>query len=89
MRPRQEDPTMTDRQILERMIFLTNKLCDVCNKDGYGSDAYYAVLNEVHELGAEFKCIRQVSRGVMNFVIIAAILFVLYLVYCIVSEGFV
>jgi len=79
---------MTDKQILERLVFLTQKLCDVTEKDGYGSDAYYAVLDEVHEFGKLLNRRPGVSPGVMNFVYIAAILFVLYLVYCIVSEGF-
>ena len=79
---------MTEREFLERFIFLAQKLCDVTNDDGYGSDAYYAVLDEVQELGKSFKGSHRVSPWIRNFAYIAAILFVLYLVYCLLAEAF-
>jgi len=79
---------MTDREFLERMTFLAQKLFDVTDTDGYGSDAYKSVLDEVHELGTSFNPKRPVSRGVMTFVYIAAILFVLYLISLLFSDWF-
>ena len=79
---------MTDREFLERMTFLVQKLCDVTDKDGYGSDAYNTVMDELHELGESFNRSQRVSPWLRNFVYIAAILFVLYLVYCLLAEAF-
>jgi len=36
------------------MIALTYKLTDTVERDGYRSDAYNAVLDEIHESGARF-----------------------------------
>lgn len=79
---------MTDRQFLERMIFLTEKMCDIYNAEPLDQDARQAIRDEVHELGQKFNRSHRVSPRVMNFFYIAAILFVVYLVYCILSEGF-
>lgn len=79
---------MNDRQFLEHMFDLTVRLTDAVENDGYRSDAYNAVLKEIAECGSKFNRRKRISRGVMNFVYIAAILFVLYLVYCLLSEGF-
>jgi len=66
---------MTDRQFLERMIFLTKKLCDVTNEDGYGSDSYFAVLDEIREMGTSFnRSHRRQPWGI--------IFFCLFLLYC-------
>lgn len=79
---------MKDSTYLKQMLVLTQRLCDACNTDGYGSDAYNEVLKEISVSAARFNRSWLVSSRVMSFVVIAAILFVLYLVYCIVSEGF-
>lgn len=78
---------MTDKQFLEHMRYLITRLTDAVEQDGYRSDAYNEVLKEISECGENFNRRKPISPWVMNFVYIAAILFVLYLVYCLVSEG--
>ena len=77
---------MTDRQFLERMTFLAQKLCDVTDSDGYGSDAYNAVLDEVHELGSTFNRNHRRRSWIASFTLFSLILFLLYIIYLIVSE---
>lgn len=79
---------MTDRQYLEYLFYLTVKLTDAVEKDGFRSDAYNAVLKEIAECASNFNRRERISRRVMNFVYISAILFVLYIIYCVLSEGF-
>ncbi len=45
---------MKNREFLERMIFLTQKMCDVYNQEPIDQKALYAVRKEVHEAGRAF-----------------------------------
>ena len=78
---------MTDEQFLKHMFDLTVKLTEAVERDGYRSDAYNEVLKEIAECGSKFDRHKRISCGVMRFVYTATILFVLYLVYCLLSEG--
>jgi len=77
---------MTDRQFLQRMISLTEKLCDVTNKDGYGSEAYHSVLDEVREMGISFNRSHRCRSWIAYFSAFSAILFVLYIIYLLFAE---
>ncbi len=45
---------MTDHQYLKEMLDLTVKLTNACENDGYGSDAYNAVLTEIATSAVKF-----------------------------------
>jgi len=77
---------MTEREFLERMIALTGKLCDIYDTDPFDQDARKVILDEVRETGIQFNHSRRISTWIIKFVYIAAILFVIYLVYCGLSE---
>lgn len=79
---------MTEEHFIERLVFLAKKMCKVYNKKPVDDIARQAILDEVHELGQRFNRDRRRRPWFIQFVIISLILFVLYLVYCIVSEGF-
>lgn len=79
---------MTDSEYLEEMIVLTTRLTDASNNFGLRSPEYNAVLKEISASAARFNRSRHVSSVVMRFVYVSAILFVLYLVYCVLCEAF-
>jgi len=79
---------MTDQQFLKRIIALAEKLSDVTNLHGYRSPPYCAVLDEISQLGESINRSRRRHSWIVYFVIISAIVFVLYLVYCLLAEGF-
>jgi len=45
---------MTDREYLKEMLDLTVRLTNACENDGYGSDAYNAVLVEIANSAVKF-----------------------------------
>lgn len=79
---------MTDHEYHKQLLELTAKLARAASARPYDPDAYNAVLDELTELGKKPIEDRRISPIVLSFVYLSAILFVLYLVYCIVSEGF-
>jgi len=78
---------MTDREYLEEMIHLTVKLTDAVDNFGYRSNEYNAVVKEISVSAERFNHSRRISRVVMRFVIIAAIVFVAYLFYLFLCEA--
>lgn len=79
---------MTERKYLELMIALKHELERVRNTRPYDHDAYNEVIESMNRLSRIHYLSHLRRPWVMNLVYIAAILLVLYLVYCIVSEGF-
>lgn len=77
---------MTDRQFIKRMIFLTEKMCDIYNAEPLDQVARQAVIDEVRDIGEKLNRSRHIDTWIIKFVYIAAILFVIYLVYCGLSE---
>ena len=43
---------MTNRKYLKHLIKLTMKLTDIVESDGYRSDAYYEVLDEISQFAS-------------------------------------
>ena len=74
---------MTDREFLERMTFLVQKLCDVTDKDGYGTDAYNAVMDELHELGESLNRSHRRRSWYMFFIICCFLYFLAWLIWAI------
>jgi len=70
-----EDLRMTDRQYLRHLLKLTIKISDVCDTDGYGSDAYNAVLKEISDSALKFN--RSRSRRRRPWLRIALVVFLL------------
>lgn len=72
-----------DTYFMKRMIFLTNKLCDVTNTEPYDPDAYNAVLREVNELATVINRDHRRKQILIPVLIILGLLVLAWLVYSI------
>lgn len=77
---------MKNREFLERMIFLTQKMTNVYNADPIDQKALDEVRKEIYDAGQRFDCTYRHKRWTTRFTYIALILFVLWLVYMLLSE---
>lgn len=79
---------MKDQEFIERMIFLTHKLCEVYNQEPFDQNALDEVRKEIYNAGQAVNRDHRHKPWIFNFAVISAILFVLYLFYCLLSEAF-
>ncbi|MBA7622218.1 hypothetical protein ES703_29592 [subsurface metagenome] len=67
---------MTDHEYLKQMLDLTVRLTNACENDGYGSDAYNAVLTEIATSAVKFNHSRR-RRSLFTRASIVLLIFVL------------
>lgn len=79
---------MKTQKFLERLIFLTQKMCEIYNQEPIDQNALDEVRKEIYDAGQAFDSDQKLKPWIFNFAVISAIIFVLYLVYCLLSEGF-
>ena len=79
---------MTDHTYLKIMVSLGEDLERAASAEPYDPDEYNNIINAIESTNRVWYHSRQRRSLVISFAYIAAILFVLYLVYCILSEGF-
>ena len=78
---------MTETEYLKQMISLIRDLDRAASADPYDPDEYNKVINAIHSTNDAWSRSRRISSGVLSFAYISAILFVLYLIYCLLSEA--
>ncbi len=74
---------MTDHQYLKEMLDLTVKLTNACEKDGYGSDAYNAVLVEIANSAVKFnhsRCRRDWYIKASIFLLLCVLAWAFYMI---------
>lgn len=71
---------MTDEQYLQKLLKLVKKLTDTVESDGFRSDAYYAVLDEVNTSAARFNRSRQRRHWLPFGVIFFLVCFLFWLI---------
>jgi len=80
---------MTEKQFIDRLISLTKKMSDIYDSEPIDQNALDEVRREIYEACSSFNHRQRVSPWIISFVIICAILYVLYLVGSILYESFV
>ena len=76
---------MTGKKYLKLMFALSEKLGNAAGAKPYNPDAYNVVVAKINNLNHQwFVCLGQ-RRRIKNILCVAAILFVLYLVYLLLS----
>lgn len=79
---------MTETEYLMAMYRLRDELERTASAEPYDPESHSDALDKIRDLNRQWSNTLVERRRIKNILCVAAILFVLYLVYCVVREGF-
>jgi len=79
---------MNDKEYLKKMFALNEELQRAAEAEPYDPGGHGDVVTKIDNLNLQWSKSLAERRRIKNILCVAAILFVLYLVYCLLSEGF-
>lgn len=79
---------MTGKKYLKLMFALSEELGNAAGAEPYDPHAYNLVIDKINHLNHLWFVSLDQRRRIKNILCVAAIVFVLYLIYCLLSEGF-
>ena len=79
---------MTETEYLTQMHILGEELARADSAEPYDLEAHADVINKINELNHQWYVSLGARRRIKNIVCVAVTLFVLYLIYLLLSEAF-